>query len=467
MSIKTTVRRTVTTALAAAVLAPVLTLLSAGSAVADARTDIRDLARANLGKQTCSTNSLGGVGYMDSCRMAHAWCADFARWVWGRAGLYTDRLTPAAGSFYLYGVNNGTLHTDAGYVPQVGDAVVLNYQGNGYADHVSIVDSVAATSMTTINGNSGGSGPTTSSVQYATGGHRVGQYIGGQRISAFVSPAGAGTTPVLAKRVGILGGGGVVTGKQGELNAGWTPVHGGGIVQAKFHGDMVGVVDAGGTLHVKQGDMYQEWFPQIGNVKDFVLESRTGRIGVLRTDGTVTVKEGGLQGGWVEQANGAAELALSGDWIGFVSTTGTVSVKQGNLYAPWTTQLGNAKHLELDANAGRIGVLRTDGSVVVKEGGLYGTTWVEQTNGVTDFELSGDWIGVVFANGLASVKAGSLQSGWANQMSGVKNLEIDAAAGRLGFQRTDDTLVAKDGGLYGTTWHELANGVTSFDVTSF
>ncbi|MCC8243835.1 CHAP domain-containing protein [Saccharothrix luteola] len=467
MSIKTTVRRTVTTALAAAVLAPVLTLLAAGSAVADARTDIRDLARANLGKQTCSTNSLGGVGYMDSCRMAHAWCADFARWVWNKAGLHTDRLTPAAGSFYLYGVNNGTLHTDSGYVPQIGDAVVLNYQGNGYADHVSIVDAVTATSMTTINGNSGGSGPTTSSVQYATGGHRVGQYIGGQRISAFVSPAGIGTTPALAKRLGVLGGGGAVIGKQGELDAGWTPVHGGGIVKAKFDGDMVGVVDAGGTLHVKQGDMYQGWFPQIGNVKDFALESATGRIGVLRNDGTVTVKEGGLQGGWVEQYNGVAELALSGDWIGVVSTNGTVSVKQGNLYAGWTTQVGNAKHLELDAAAGRIGVLRNDGSVVVKDGGLYGTNWVEQTSGVTDFELSGDWIGVVFANGLASVKAGGLQAGWTNQLSGVKDVELDAAAGRLGFLRTDGTLAAKDGGLYGTTWHEVANGVTTFDVTSY
>ncbi|MEU4739768.1 CHAP domain-containing protein [Actinosynnema sp. NPDC023658] len=467
MSIKTTVRRTLTTALAAAVLAPVLTLLSAGSALADTRTDIRDLARSNLGKQTCSTNSLGGVGYMDSCRMQHAWCADFARWVWGMAGLDTDRLNAGAGSFYLYGANKGTLHTDTGYVPQAGDAVVLNYQGNGYADHVSIVDSVAATSMTTINGNFGGSGPTTSSVQYATGGNRVGQYIAGQRVSAFVSPSGVGTTPVLSKRLGFLGGGGAVIGKQGELDAGWTTVHGGGIVKAKFDGDMVGVVDAAGTLYVKQGDMQQGWFPQIGGVKDFALESGAGRIGVLRNDGTVVVKEGGLQGSWVEQTNGIAELALSGDWIGVVSTTGTVTVKQGNLYAGWTTQLGNAKHLELDAAAGRIGVLRNDGSVVVKDGGLYGTDWVEQTSGVADFELSGTWIGVVSTGGVASVKEGGLRGGWTNQLAGVKDIEIDAPSGRLGFLRTDNTLVAKDGGLYGTTWHEVTNGVTTFDVTSY
>ncbi|MDQ2587492.1 CHAP domain-containing protein [Saccharothrix yanglingensis] len=466
MSIKTTVRRAVTTALATALLAPALTLLG-GTAFADTRTDIRDLARNNIGKQTCSTNSLGGQGFIDSCRMAHPWCADFARWVWGKAGLNTDRLTPAAGSFYLYGQNKGTLHNDAGYVPQVGDAVVLNYQGNGYADHVSIVDSVTATAMTTINGNYGGSGPTTSSVQYATGGNRVGQYIAGQRISAFVSPVGVGNpVPTTTPRIGILTTTGAVLGKEGALNTGWTTVHGGGIAKAKFDGDMVGVLDAGGTLHVKQGDMHQEWFPQMGGVKDFALESASGRIGVLRTDGTVAVKEGGLQGSWVEQTNGVAELTLSGNWIGVVYTNGVASIKQGNLYDSWADQLAGVKNLAIDATSGRIGVLRTDGTVTAKDG-VYGTNWTEQTNGVVDLEISGDWIGVVFANGIASVKAGGLQDGWANQLGGVQDMEIDAATGRLGFLRPDGTLAAKAGGVHGTEWHEMADTVVDFDVTGY
>ncbi|WP_156094343.1 CHAP domain-containing protein [Lentzea aerocolonigenes] len=146
-------KRTVTAVLAASALA----LLGIIPASADTRTDVRDLAAANLGKTTCSTNSLGGTGFMDSCRLQHFWCADFARWVWGNRDLKVDRLSPAAGSFYLYGEQNGTLHNDSSYVPQVGDAVVFNYYGAGRADHVALVDAVNSNgTIRTINGNFGG-----------------------------------------------------------------------------------------------------------------------------------------------------------------------------------------------------------------------------------------------------------------------------------------------------------------------
>ncbi|ONI85629.1 hypothetical protein ALI22I_28055 [Saccharothrix sp. ALI-22-I] len=467
MSIKTTVRRTVTAALATAVLAPVLALASIGSAVADGRTDIRDLARANINHKTCDMNSLGVRGYMGSCEAAHAWCADFARWVWRNAGFSIDRLNAGAGSFYLYGQNNGTLHIDPGYVPQIGDAVVFGYVGNSSAEHVALVDTVNGTSMTTINGNFGGT-PLTSSVRYATGGARVGQYVGSQRISAFVSPAGAGDSArALTKRIGVLTEGKVL-GKQGDLDAGWAnPIHGGGVVKSKFDGDMVGVLDSAGVLWVKQGVYEQDWFRQTENVKDFALESATGRVGVVFNDGSATVKEGGPQGHWVPQGTGVAELTMSGDWIGAVTTEGKALVKQGGLKADWTDQTAGVKRLEIDAKAGRIGVLTVDGRVVVKDGGLNGTDWVEQAPNVVDFELSGTWIGVVQSGGTASVKEGALRAEWGSRLDGIKDVEIDAAIGRLGFLRTDNTLVAKDGGIYGTQWREVTPGVTSFQVTSY
>jgi hypothetical protein len=180
--------RALNACLATAIIAPVVALAGAPAAQADGRAIVSDLARDNLGTTVCGKNSLGGTGYLSSCRTKHAWCADFATWVWKRAGLRTDELTSAAASFYLYGQRNGTLHTDPEYVPQVGDAVVFEYR-DGWAEHVALVDSVEDGTMTTINGNSGGT-VTTSTVAETTGPAVVGEVVAGQRISAFVSPVG-------------------------------------------------------------------------------------------------------------------------------------------------------------------------------------------------------------------------------------------------------------------------------------
>ena len=104
---------------------------------------IVSIAKANAGKGACSTNSHGGKGFDSSCTgnggLPEYWCADFARWVWARAGvLHTGELTAAAGSFYVYGQHHGTLSK----TPHVGDAVVFDYHGGGSADHVAIVTQV-------------------------------------------------------------------------------------------------------------------------------------------------------------------------------------------------------------------------------------------------------------------------------------------------------------------------------------
>ena len=126
------------------------------------------LAIANVGKGagTCSTanpatNSLGGTAFRSSCHgyagLPEFWCADFAAWVWDNSGLYVAGITASAATFVTSGA--GTVHTDPSYVPQVGDAVVFNYDGGSYADHVGLVGAVNPDgSVVTINGDFGGRG---------------------------------------------------------------------------------------------------------------------------------------------------------------------------------------------------------------------------------------------------------------------------------------------------------------------
>jgi cell wall-associated NlpC family hydrolase len=98
----------------------------------------------------------GSTGCTNGWR-TEEWCADFARFVWGRAGVaYTGGLTPAAYSFYSYGVNHGTWHGGDLAGIQPGDVIVYGVS-NGWARHVAIYvgDSLV------ISGNAG---PNTDSV---------------------------------------------------------------------------------------------------------------------------------------------------------------------------------------------------------------------------------------------------------------------------------------------------------------
>ncbi len=166
--------------------------------------DIAALALANVGKGACSTNTLGGTHFESSCTgnggQPEYWCADFALWVWASAGV-TDvaGLDAAAGSFYVYGQNHGTLSN----TPAVGDAVVFDYAGGGVADHVAIVTLVNADgTIESVSGDWNGTGSTeagfssTSSVvrnapAYAS---TVGgaPSVVGMTISGYIAPVGLG-----------------------------------------------------------------------------------------------------------------------------------------------------------------------------------------------------------------------------------------------------------------------------------
>ncbi len=176
-------------------------VVASEAAEVTASSDIADIARANVGKGACSDNSRGGRGFDTSCTgnggEPEYWCADFARWVWAAAGVAdTSELSAAAGSFYLYGQRHGTITS----TPQVGDAVVFDYEGGGYADHVALVVQVNSDhTIETISGDWGGRNGTEAEFSstlhvglnapaYAskTGSHPA---IMGMTISAIVRPA--------------------------------------------------------------------------------------------------------------------------------------------------------------------------------------------------------------------------------------------------------------------------------------
>jgi hypothetical protein len=163
---------------------------------------VASLALANVGGSACGTNSLGGHGFDSACTgnggQPEYWCADFARWVWEQQGAAsTSELNAAAGSFYVYGQNHGTLSN----TPAVGDAVVFDWHGDGTADHVALVTQVNSNgTIETVSGDwngQNGSEATFSSTSHVvlnspayapTVGSSPG--VMGMTISGFIAPVG-------------------------------------------------------------------------------------------------------------------------------------------------------------------------------------------------------------------------------------------------------------------------------------
>lgn len=174
---------------------------------------IVSLALANVGGMACGTNSLGGTHFESSCTgnggQPEYWCADFAQWVWANSGVDTTGLNAAAGSFYCYGQNNGTLSN----TPQPGAAVVFDYAGNCVADHVAIVTQV--NSDGTIESVSGDwNGQSGSEAEFSSTSHVVlnsPAYDGtvggtpsviGMTISGYIAPIGGLAAAYAASYVG-------------------------------------------------------------------------------------------------------------------------------------------------------------------------------------------------------------------------------------------------------------------------
>lgn len=105
------------------------------------------------------------------------WCADFAKYVWGKAGADTTGLTAAAASF-AYGYAHGPLSS----TPAAGDVMVVGTspsdQASGNVTHVAIVTSVNGAQVTTVGGDEGSGMWYDNSVVQQTTGSAVGAYFG-------------------------------------------------------------------------------------------------------------------------------------------------------------------------------------------------------------------------------------------------------------------------------------------------
>jgi len=131
-------RRWLATAIATATLATGLAALAAPQAFASTFTS-NITADANAQKEQGPCGN-GGAGYdiagdsqqSSSCYEggeSHAWCADFAGWLWQKAVALNADLTSGvldngAGSFYTYGSKYGTLHTSRSEERRVGKECV-------------------------------------------------------------------------------------------------------------------------------------------------------------------------------------------------------------------------------------------------------------------------------------------------------------------------------------------------------
>jgi hypothetical protein len=120
------------------------------------RQRIVQIAESQLGYQTdpsntyCNKYSASFFSGDDDCNNSNRdeeWCADFAAWVWQKAGALVNYqyingdLNSSAASFYEWGAAHGTWHpVGAGYVPQPGDVAVFGLDTSTLvASHVGIV----------------------------------------------------------------------------------------------------------------------------------------------------------------------------------------------------------------------------------------------------------------------------------------------------------------------------------------
>ena len=124
------------------------------------------------------------------------WCADFAAWVWRKAGVNfvygqsPGEINAASVSFYLWGVAHHTWHpVGSGYLPEAGDVAVYGLgPGDTEAQHVAVVVSYTpgARGPNVINGDGERTG--FSVVETGTDQYKADLHGNGGQLAGYVSP---------------------------------------------------------------------------------------------------------------------------------------------------------------------------------------------------------------------------------------------------------------------------------------
>lgn len=86
------------------------------------------------------------------------WCAIFVSWSANQAGYIQDGIIPKFAGCQVGGVNwfkSQGQWQNRGYVPQAGDIIFFDWNGDNWSDHVGIVISSNGSTVETVEGNSG------------------------------------------------------------------------------------------------------------------------------------------------------------------------------------------------------------------------------------------------------------------------------------------------------------------------
>jgi len=169
------------------------------------RARIIALATSQLGYRTdpsdtyCNRFSAYWHAGSENCpnsNRSEQWCADFAAWVWRKAGVQfvygfgPDDVNAASVSFYRWGVAHHSWHpVGSSYVPQPGDIAVygLNLRTSD-AQHVAVVISYSpgATGPNVVNGDGDRTG--FSVVESGTDQYKADLTGDGGQLAGYVSP---------------------------------------------------------------------------------------------------------------------------------------------------------------------------------------------------------------------------------------------------------------------------------------
>jgi len=129
-----------------------------GPTLSPLRARIVAIATSQLGYKTHPTNSYcnrysaywdSGASVCDVGLLSEQWCADFAEWVWKRAGVhfnygfYEGEMNSSSYSIYQWGILHHRWHAAGShYVPQPGDIAIYGLDvGSQTAQHVAVVTS--------------------------------------------------------------------------------------------------------------------------------------------------------------------------------------------------------------------------------------------------------------------------------------------------------------------------------------
>jgi hypothetical protein len=131
--------------------------------------------------------------------LAEEWCADFAAWVWQRAGAAVTygysagQIDGASASFYEWGLAHHTWHAaGSGYLPQPGDVAVYGLDtANVTAVHVAIVVGVVPGARGPIAVNGDGDLTGFSVVEVRADEYEADIHPSGAPLSGYVAPTPA------------------------------------------------------------------------------------------------------------------------------------------------------------------------------------------------------------------------------------------------------------------------------------